>query len=297
MLKRLRTYEDSPIECMFPSGEHAGERYRLELGFCPNPVCRCGAISVRAEREGLDKADNRALVPAFEFSVDIFEKGLGASPGSMTKYDQNFGDAFVDHLTEQDWGLLTDSLRSFKLTRMNEVRDEELRTQFFADQIEENAAMVGFHDILPYAEENAIEIDNRGFVLDEQYCVKPGCNCSDVAVSLLDVDAINDHAGRVEYPLILLDYRKATWRVERKGGEGNDLLNRIGKQLSRGEHPSCFERHHKRLKALYRLYKERHNVGATPTLASRKIGRNSPCPCGSGKKYKKCCLGASVVPS
>lgn len=21
-----------------------------------------------------------------------------------------------------------------------------------------------------------------------------------------------------------------------------------------------------------------------------KIGRNSPCPCGSGKKYKKCCL-------
>ncbi len=24
---------------------------------------------------------------------------------------------------------------------------------------------------------------------------------------------------------------------------------------------------------------------------SRKIGRNEPCPCGSGKKYKKCCLG------
>ena len=22
-----------------------------------------------------------------------------------------------------------------------------------------------------------------------------------------------------------------------------------------------------------------------------KIGRNSPCPCGSGKKYKRCCLG------
>lgn len=21
------------------------------------------------------------------------------------------------------------------------------------------------------------------------------------------------------------------------------------------------------------------------------IGRNDPCPCGSGKKYKKCCLG------
>lgn len=25
--------------------------------------------------------------------------------------------------------------------------------------------------------------------------------------------------------------------------------------------------------------------------ARKKIGRNDPCPCGSGKKYKKCCLG------
>jgi hypothetical protein len=26
-----------------------------------------------------------------------------------------------------------------------------------------------------------------------------------------------------------------------------------------------------------------------------KIGRNEPCPCGSGKKYKKCCLPKEVV--
>ena len=26
-----------------------------------------------------------------------------------------------------------------------------------------------------------------------------------------------------------------------------------------------------------------------PKLAERKVGRNEPCPCGSGKKYKKCC--------
>ncbi len=27
-----------------------------------------------------------------------------------------------------------------------------------------------------------------------------------------------------------------------------------------------------------------------------KIGRNKPCPCGSGKKYKKCCLNKTVTP-
>ncbi len=26
-----------------------------------------------------------------------------------------------------------------------------------------------------------------------------------------------------------------------------------------------------------------------------KIGRNSPCPCGSGNKYKKCCLGKDIA--
>ena len=26
-----------------------------------------------------------------------------------------------------------------------------------------------------------------------------------------------------------------------------------------------------------------------------KLGRNDPCPCGSGKKYKKCCLGAAQI--
>lgn len=26
-------------------------------------------------------------------------------------------------------------------------------------------------------------------------------------------------------------------------------------------------------------------------VKKKKVGRNDPCPCGSGKKYKKCCLG------
>ncbi len=29
--------------------------------------------------------------------------------------------------------------------------------------------------------------------------------------------------------------------------------------------------------------------GSAPVTATKKVGRNDPCPCGSGKKYKKCC--------
>jgi hypothetical protein len=34
-----------------------------------------------------------------------------------------------------------------------------------------------------------------------------------------------------------------------------------------------------------------HDEVETYVRATPKVGRNDPCPCGSGKKYKKCCLG------
>ena len=35
------------------------------------------------------------------------------------------------------------------------------------------------------------------------------------------------------------------------------------------------------------LYLEQKKSGTV--VVGKKIGRNDPCPCGSGKKYKKCC--------
>ncbi len=37
-------------------------------------------------------------------------------------------------------------------------------------------------------------------------------------------------------------------------------------------------------KELYKKEKSSHTIVKAP-----KVGRNDPCPCGSGKKYKKCC--------
>ncbi|MGA3212013.1 MAG: SEC-C metal-binding domain-containing protein, partial [Terriglobales bacterium] len=32
-----------------------------------------------------------------------------------------------------------------------------------------------------------------------------------------------------------------------------------------------------------------HQIVQQVVRGSAKVGRNDPCPCGSGKKYKKCC--------
>lgn len=44
----------------------------------------------------------------------------------------------------------------------------------------------------------------------------------------------------------------------------------------------------------FRLFEDSMRFGRssrslTPVSAEKKVGRNDPCPCGSGKKYKKCC--------
>ena len=49
-----------------------------------------------------------------------------------------------------------------------------------------------------------------------------------------------------------------------------------------------------RLKRHYKMFKETiENEGLSKTVKvepKEQIGRNAPCPCGSGKKYKKCCM-------
>jgi uncharacterized protein YecA (UPF0149 family) len=45
------------------------------------------------------------------------------------------------------------------------------------------------------------------------------------------------------------------------------------------------------MKYLYQMYKKKKKLDITTKDISltKTISRNDPCPCGSGKKYKKCC--------
>ena len=38
-------------------------------------------------------------------------------------------------------------------------------------------------------------------------------------------------------------------------------------------------------KSFYKAAQRRESAA----VGAKKVGRNEPCPCGSGKKYKKCC--------
>jgi uncharacterized protein YecA (UPF0149 family) len=56
-------------------------------------------------------------------------------------------------------------------------------------------------------------------------------------------------------------------------GYGSDLLAKVGAEVPKDALP----------------FQDEEPSPAVPKIAADKPGRNDPCPCRSGKKYKKCC--------
>ncbi|NQV60960.1 MAG: YchJ family protein [Alphaproteobacteria bacterium] len=80
-------------------------------------------------------------------------------------------------------------------------------------------------------------------------------------------------------------------RKTKLGGEADETGEvefvaryRTGKQLTAHHELSFFTREEGRW-----VFAGCEMNPKAPTVRVEKIGRNAPCPCGSGKKYKKCC--------
>jgi len=99
---------------------------------------------------------------------------------------------------------------------------------------------------------------------------------------------------REEYPVVY-DYMEDIWEVIR-GSKSRKafMIDAIMTESGYGRKERKYQCGH-----YYKLYpNKRQDIGqvqwdsqgeGTYVRQSKKIGRNDPCPCGSGKKYKNCC--------
>ncbi|MBI9014153.1 MAG: SEC-C domain-containing protein [Clostridiales bacterium] len=117
-----------------------------------------------------------------------------------------------------------------------------------------------------FCENNTHELKMQTFLID-----KLGCEAEEAEEIFFDIQTcIQD--GNMDELFMLLEYH----HVEMNSQKEFDKFMKLYTQLS----------NHTRLWI---------NHGFTPSEMSQmqvghvKIGRNQPCPCGSGKKYKKCC--------
>ena len=268
-------------------GEQQPEIYDCSFSACQNPTCLCSTLEL--ELRPLPSVFDGNTEP-MRMVVDLKERKVGKSEiRSLTGEETILSNAFVDLLDDEDFSILIAEFKNFK-NRISETSDlESLDIIFDFNDIEDKGAMIAYNDILPYGNSITIEIEDHQWVVLDQHCVKSGCNCSDVYLEFNRYTSSGDFDE--VFFVLSLDYKKKTW------AEFEQIMNcpwpieRIKKTLEEF-YPDFYtliaERHDK-LKTLYMQSKKKY-LHENPPTVTKKVGRNDLCPCGSGKKFKKCCM-------
>ena len=131
------------------------------------------------------------------------------------------------------------------------------------------------------------EASGLRLILDDGYCVDSKCDCNRVRFSVL---AGPGDRGMRQVGTVVYDFKKKEPAVLNSTPDTNpnDLFMTV-QSILRGK-PDLAEMYSNRYRTaravlIPLIARQRQARTAKP---SDDVGRNDPCPCGSGKKYKKC---------
>jgi len=135
------------------------------------------------------------------------------------------------------------------------------------------------------------------WAVDDQFCVQPKCSCSETILSYLKlVDRAGVTARKIR-DVPSHRYNHLTRKTDSlsewpaTGPSQTDLFGAL-----KAANPKLDEHLRFRQLILQTLYirmemeQTKSLFGSLAATPRPKIGRNDPCPCGSGRKYKHCCL-------
>ncbi len=280
--------EDSPVRC-----------HEATLAICHEPRCRCSNVRFQwlpAPANAL----SAPAPPAREFWFSLNEKSILLTP-ELEKEPESLRLAEIirAELTEADKRQLREWFLATKLVSIQTTPPAEIDITNLPDA--EDGRMVGFVEVFPCGLALNFTWNNESWAVDEQYCVQPGCKCKETVLSFLKLKSTTGQKStRIKDPPALrYNYHTQASKPVAQGSAGSPPLDGLLSALKR-EHASLnpqLELRHLILQSLY----ARHYLARTRerlqsqlinpiSAVSRKIGRNEPCPCGSGRKYKQCCL-------
>jgi hypothetical protein len=137
-------------------------------------------------------------------------------------------------------------------------------------------------------EHKEIEIEKVNMLLKELFI-----NCKDPIVNSYAIGLCVDYQLAEHYEAIATCYENEFVDYDYLG-DLEDVEISFGMRVKRDTEPKMSEsmKQFKEMGDMLKLLHEDSMKEKAPaSLATEvKIGRNDPCPCGSGKKYKKCCL-------
>jgi hypothetical protein len=272
-------------------GDGSGRSFAVVITTCTNPVCECNYVTLNcAEEEAGPPAETKPI--PIKLEMDLLKRTVGVEKANSSPAADALARAVSREMAEPDWRLLDREYYSIK-ARLTESADlKRLVPMFQAEPQVRTGAMVGYYEFLPYARRIEVRVGTQTWLFDDQYCLS--CNCRASALSFVHIPEVAPPSGIVKARPFSFRYDYGTARVE--------LLNPLPpghpspsqfldglKQLQ----PDIASFLAKRRAVIQGLYQNSLVPRpAQPRPAMAKVGRNEPCPCGSGKKYKRCCARA-----
>jgi len=293
----------------FEYGPFAGRSYHLAVKICPNPCCKCNGVELRCDPEGL--AGTASPVKTLCLKMDIGKRKIILPDQSDLNSARELGQALAREIAAVHWDLLAERYVAVKRRITDHDDLTAFAPEFPAETLANSDRMVSYHEILPYAGRLEVVSDGRSWVLDEQYCLHDPCPCHESALTFMRVDEPPTGRRRKPFDVVVrYDFATGLYRRESDTSPRNSLPDILFSAL-RDKYPdlnSILSQHQSKLMRLLRkatgkttTETERPQFPAAtgptpaddsvlrPIIGTAKPGRNDPCPCGSGKKYKKCC--------
>jgi hypothetical protein len=197
-----------------------------------------------------------------------------------------FGQSYIRELGDEEWAHLRKVFLSAKRTLTENLNPEKVKYQFNIRQIEKEAARVSYISVLPFDEKLDFTSDFREFFVNDYYCLKSDCTCKSVHLVFHEKPANTGSKAPIAGSLTYSYGSQRDCFDENSRGS----RERVGALFSslkstRPDLASVIRKRHRILKVLCGNSQRKNRPPTSPL----KVGRNDPCPCGSGRKFKHCC--------
>lgn len=267
------------------NGQNA-ERYECALSACASPVCGCQVIYLDLAQ--IDSAGNEAQNPSRHVKIDLADNSLDSKyTKKLPREEIRFAELFLDSLIEDDFDFLFKKHYEIKHLLTEAAKPDEIDAHFDYKEIERDGMMSGYNEVLPFADRLYVTVAGKQCMVADQYCLLPKCSCTDTNLTFVHFDPVARKGEEICY--VEVNYKKRVWKLlaDSPVRLATDTLRTATEKEIPGFYDILYKRH-VRLKAIYAFCKKKHFAAKQP-LIMPKVSRNDPCPCGSGKKFKKCC--------
>jgi hypothetical protein len=270
----------------FLDGARAGQKWDLELDSCPDQMCSCLTVAFRCWPDNGDGGE------PLRFTLDAGNRVLDS--GSVDPADiktAEFARAVVAHFREEDWTRLVDFCEEDKGEMLKTMDVRDLAGRFPEDLVGTDVAAYG--QVFPFVELFTFEHEGEEWVAEDIYNLEKKFSASEVLLtfSVADEELENDPVDLESDLMVRYDFRTGHMMPLSHGQPGAPAARALFASL-KSEYPDfrkTVAKRHADLRFLNEAAIQKRQMSQPVVRAVAKAGRNDPCPCGSGKKYKKCC--------